>query len=234
VLATAVIKPEENTTYEGGIKAALFGDRLTFNTALYWTVVDDYQATVVSSAETAALRAYAANIPQVRVRGVEEDVAARITSALTLRASAAYADGEYTSYPQGPCPLEKQTASTAICNFTGAPMAGLSRWTGTLGLDYEIPAGSGSIVLHADSSSRSGYFGDATESKYTWISGYNVTNASIGYRSHGGVWELDVFARNLLDKDYLQALTIQTGNSGLILGQPGDPRVIGGTFRVKL
>jgi iron complex outermembrane receptor protein len=229
-----VIKPEENTTYEGGLKASLLSDRLTFDTAVYWTIVNDYQATVVSSAETAALRAYAANIPQVRVRGVEEDAAAHITSALTLRASAAFADGQYTNYPQGPCPLEVQTATTAFCNFTGLRMAGLSRWTGTLGLDYEIQAGSGAIVLHADSSSRSGFYGDATESRYTWISGYNVTNASIGYRGHGGVWELDVFARNLLDKNYIQALTIQTGNSGLILGQPGDPRVIGGTFRVKL
>jgi iron complex outermembrane receptor protein len=234
VLATAVIKPEENTTYEAGLKAGLFGQRVTLNTAAYWTVVDDYQATVVSSAETAALRAYAANIPQVRVRGVEEDAAARVTSGLTLRASVAYADGKYTNYPQGPCPLELQTATTAFCSFTGNRMAGLSRWSETLGADYEIPLGSGAVVLHADSSFRSGYYGDATESKYTWINGYNVTNASIGYRGSGGVWEVDVFARNLLDRNYVQALTIQTGNSGLILGQPSDPRLVGGTVRVKL
>jgi iron complex outermembrane receptor protein len=40
-----------------------------------------------------------------------------------------------------------------------------------------------------------------------------------------------VFARNLLDEEYITALTIQTGNSGLILGQPGDSRTVGLTFR---
>jgi iron complex outermembrane receptor protein len=43
-----------------------------------------------------------------------------------------------------------------------------------------------------------------------------------------------VFARNLLDKDYVTALTIQTGNSGLILGQPGDPRLVGLQIRARL
>ncbi len=40
-------------------------------------------------------------------------------------------------------------------------------------------------------------------------------------------WQIDVFARNLLDKDYITALTVQSGNSGLILGQPSDPRLVG-------
>ena len=42
-----------------------------------------------------------------------------------------------------------------------------------------------------------------------------------------------VFARNLFDKDYLTALTIQTGNSGLTLGQPSDPRIVGVTVRAS-
>ena len=36
-------------------------------------------------------------------------------------------------------------------------------------------------------------------------------------------WEIDLFARNLFDANYISALTIQTGNSGLILGQSGAP-----------
>jgi iron complex outermembrane receptor protein len=44
---------------------------------------------------------------------------------------------------------------------------------------------------------------------------------------------VDVFARNLFDSDYITALTIQTGNSGLILGQPSDPRMVGVTVRAS-
>jgi iron complex outermembrane receptor protein len=39
--------------------------------------------------------------------------------------------------------------------------------------------------------------------------------------------------RNLFDKDHLTALTIQTGNCGLILGQPSEPRIVGGTVRFR-
>ena len=98
----------------------------------------------------------------------------------------------------------------------------------TAGLDYER----GSLFLHLDTASRSGYNGDPTISRYTYIGAYNLTNASIGYRLGDGL-ELAVFARNLLDADYLQNLTIQAGNSGLILASPGDPRVIGATLRLR-
>jgi iron complex outermembrane receptor protein len=52
----------------------------------------------------------------------------------------------------------------------------------------------------------------------------------IGYRFARG-WQVDAFARNLFDEEYVTALTIQTGNSGLILGQPSDPRIVGVTLR---
>ena len=231
-LATAVIEDETNTTYELGLKYTMFDRRATLNLAGYWTIVEDYQANVVSSLETAAIRSYPANIPEVQVRGVEADFAALLFTGFTLRASVAYADGEYTDYPAGPCPLEVQTAATVACDLTGDSLAGLSDWVGTLGFDYEVPLGAGAFLLHADSNSRSGYNSDTSGSQYTRIDGYNVTNASIGYRFESG-WEMAAFARNLFDTNYITALTIQTGNSGLILGQPGDPRIVGVTFRAR-
>jgi iron complex outermembrane receptor protein len=88
-------------------------------------------------------------------------------------------------------------------------------------------------VLHLDTHARGGYNSDTAGSRYTEIAGYSVTNASVGYQFQNG-WFVDVFARNLLDKDYITALTVQTGNSGLILGQPGDPRLLGVSLRVKM
>lgn len=232
-LATAVIEDEKNRTVELGFKSTLLGGRATLNLAAYRTVVEDYQANIVSSLETAAIRSYPSNVPEVRVQGAEADFAARLFRGFTLRASAAYADGKNTDYPAGPCPLEVQTAATVACNLTGVRLAGLSKWVGTLGIDYQRPLGAGALLLHTDSSIRSGYNTDATASQYTEIGGYSVTNASIGYRFDSG-WEAAVFARNLFDKDYITALTIQTGNSGLILGQPSDPRIVGVTLRVTL
>ncbi len=231
-LATAVIEDERNRTYELGLKYTMLDHRATLNVAGYWTVVEDYQSNVVSSLETAAIRSYPSNIPEVRVRGVEADFAALVFSGFTLRASVAYGDGENTNYPEGPCPLELQTAATVACDLTGVRLAGLSKWVGTVGFDYVLPLGPGVLLVHVDSSSRSGYFSDSSASRYTWIDGYNVTHASVGYRFDAG-WEITAFARNLFDEDYITALTLQTGNSGLVLGQPSDPRIAGVTLRAR-
>jgi iron complex outermembrane receptor protein len=230
VLATAVIKDETNETYELGLKSTLRDGRATLNVALYHTVVDDYQANIVSSSETAAIRSYPANIPQVRVQGVESDFATLVARDFTLRFSLAYADGKNTDYPAGPCPLEVQTAATVACNLTGVPLAGLSKWSGSFGLDYRKQVGRGDIVLRVDTNYRDGYNSDTSGSKYTVIDGFTVTNLSLAYRFSRG-WQIEAFARNVLDEKYITALTIQTGNSGLILGQAGEPRTVGVAFR---
>jgi len=230
VLTTAVIRPERNQTYEAGLKSQLFDRRLTVNLAGYLTDVRDFQATLVDSSQTVALRGYLSNIPKVTVKGVEADVAAQLTRTLQLRANVAYADGRYSSYPASPCPLELQTSGTTACNLTGRPLAGLSKWSETIGLDYALPFGPGALILHADSNFRSSYYGDPTLSRYTLIDGFNQTNASLGFRATSGL-EVAVFVRNLFDANYIQNLTIQAGNSGLILGTPSDPRTIGITLR---
>jgi len=105
-LSTAVIRPELNTTFEGGLKARLFDQRLVINLAAYSTQVRDFQATIVDSSQTVALRGYLSNIPMVRVKGFEVDATAQIKRGLQLRGSVAYGEGTYTDYPAGPCPLE--------------------------------------------------------------------------------------------------------------------------------
>ncbi|WP_026046532.1 TonB-dependent receptor [Sphingomonas sp. PAMC 26621] len=232
VLTTALIRPERNQTYEVGLKSQLFDRRLTVNLASYLTDVRDFQATLVDSSQTVALRGYLSNIPKVTVKGVEADVTAQVTRTLQLRANMAYANGRYSNYPAGPCPLELQTNATTACNLTGRPLAGLSRWSETIGLDYAQPIGPGAIVLHADSNFRSSYYGDPTLSRYTLIDGFNQTNASLGFHATSGL-EIAVFVRNLFDSNYIQNLTIQAGNSGLILGTPSEPRTIGITLRAR-
>ncbi|HEX7873771.1 MAG TPA: TonB-dependent receptor [Sphingobium sp.] len=235
VLATAVIRPEKNTTWEAGLKTRFFDNAVTFNINGYWTEVKDFQANIVDSSATVALRSYLANIPKVTVKGVEVDTAARIGSHLTLRAAGSYSDGVYTDYPKGGCPIELTGTGTASCNLTGKGLPGLPKWSGSAGGEYvaPVPLGTldGSAFLRGDVYARTKVFGEATDSAYTVIPGYAIVNASVGYRTPK--WEVALFARNLLNKDYLQNVTVQAGNSGLIVGTPSDPRMFGISFRVR-
>lgn len=232
VLATAVIRPEVNETIEAGLKARLFGKRLSIDVTGFDTRVRDFQATIVDSSQTVALRGYLSNIPAVTVKGAEADATLLIAEGFTLRGSLAYTDGSYSRYPAGPCPLEVQTSGTTACDLTGRPLASLPTWSESLIVDYAraIPGAGLTGFLHADSNWRSGYNGDPSLSTYTYVGAYNLTNASVGVRLRGG-WEAAVFARNLFAADYIQNLTIQAGNSGLILGTPSEPRIIGVTLR---
>ena len=90
----------------------------------------------------------------------------------------------------------------------------------------------GEAYFGADASYRSTYNADASVSKYTEIEGYTVVNLRAGFRADNG-WEAFVWVKNALDEDYLQLLTVQAGNSGLVLGTPGDPRTFGLTLRAK-
>jgi iron complex outermembrane recepter protein len=236
ILSTVTVRPEKNTTWEGGFKTSWFDKAITFNIDAFYVKVTDFQANVVDNAAVIALRSYLANIPKVTVKGVEFDASARIGAHLTLRAAGAYSDGKYASYPNGPCPIELTGSATTSCNLSGNSLPGLPKWSGSFGGEYTVPvplaAQDGEIFLRSDVSAKSKILGDATGSAYTVINGYTLVNGSIGYRTPH--WEVAVFARNLFDKDYLQNVTVQAGNSGLIVGTPSDPRTIGVTLRARM
>ena len=70
---------------------------------------------------------------------------------------------------------------------------------------------------------RTHVYGEPTDSRYVVIDGYGLLNVVAGLRPHGDC-DVSLWVRNLLDDDYIQNLTVQSGNSGLIVGTPSDPR----------
>ena len=47
-------------------------------------------------------------------------------------------------------------------------------------------------------------------------------------------WNVFGWVRNAFNTDYLEVLATQSGNTGLIVGQPGDPRTFGATLSRSL
>ena len=59
---------------------------------------------------------------------------------------------------------------------------------------------------------------------------YTLVNARVGFLV-ANAWTLSVWSRNLLNTNYFELLSAAPGNTGLIVGQPGDPRTAGVTLR---
>jgi len=92
---------------------------------------------------------------------------------------------------------------------------------------------SGQVFTAFDTSYRSSFSSSATASAYMFVDGYSLVNARIGFRAAAG-WTVSLWSRNLFNKDYYDLLSAAPGNSGLIVGQPGDPRTFGVTLRLSL
>jgi iron complex outermembrane receptor protein len=252
-LTTQTVKPEKENHFEVGLKTQWLDRKLTINLAAFLTEIDDYQATVNNNAVN-VIRGYLANADKVRVKGVEWDTSLRPFDGFSTYFNGAYTDAKYAKFTNAPCPPElsggtaqaldangNPTGATspagtaggispARCDISGQVLPGISKWSLSWGGEYAIPvSAAGQVYAGYDGSWRSKFSSNPSPSAYTWIGGYSLHNFRIGYRQGK---DLNVFAwvRNAFDRHYYELLSTQSGSTGLIVGQPGDPRTWGFTI----
>jgi iron complex outermembrane recepter protein len=253
ILSVATVDPEKVDHFELGLKSRFLGGRITANVAAFVTKVDDYQANV-RNAQLAVLRGYLANADAVQVQGVEVDLSIRPTDRLSAYVNAAYTDGKYDRFVDAPCPPELSGGTTAAagqassapgtpggispanCDISGQWLPGISKWAASYGVEYRVPVAAfgegGEAFLGFDGNYRSKFSSNASRSVYTDIDAHSIDNLRLGYRSDAD-WEVFAWVRNAFDEAYYELLATTPGDTGLIAGQPGDPRTWGVTARLR-
>ncbi len=249
LLVAGTVKPESLNHYEAGLKTQFWDRRVTFNLSAYRTDIDDFQA-LVSNGQLGVLRGYLANAEQVRTQGIEWDLSVRPSQRFNAYLNGAYTDAKYVRFSDAPCPPELSGGGTgtpiaaagvpgnspANCDISGARLPGVSKWAFSWGAEGNLPAKllgqPGELYLGVDGSYRTSFSSNPTPSAYTEVAGYGLTNLRLGFRTPGG---LNVFAwvRNAFDAHYFEQLAVPSGNTGLIVGSPGDPRTWGGTIKIE-
>ncbi|CAN5266851.1 TonB-dependent receptor [soil metagenome] len=232
IVSAATVKPEKVNHFEVGLKTQFADRRITFNLAGFWTGISDYQATVTNG-QLGVIRGYLANAQKVRVRGVEFDSSFRPNERLNAYVNGAFTDAKYVRFPDAPCPPELSggSAGPANCDISGQWLPGISKWAFSFGAEYNVPVARGEVYLGYDGSYRSKFSSNPSRSRYTDIDGYSLSNFRLGYRRGG--FNIFGWVRNAFNQDYFEILTPQSGSTGLIVGQPGDPRTFGGTISKK-
>lgn len=230
--ANPVIKPETIDSYELGVKTSWWQNKLSANLAGFWTDVSDYQTTIVDVDRNNI--SFFTNVGKVRTRGIEADLHADPTPWLSLYGSGTYTDAQYVSYPNAPCPIE--ITGQTLCDLSGRRLPGVSKWAFSAGGEGKASVGKAlgheaELYLGADYSYRSNYYTTASLSRYSLIGSYSLLNARIGIRAADGSVDLQLWGRNLFNKDYYQSLS--AGNTGAITGTLGDPRTYGVTLRTR-
>ena len=247
ILSSATVRPEKVDHFELGLKTQFADRRATVNVAGFWTVIDDYQATVTNG-QLGVLRGYLAYAGRVRTRGVEVDSAFRPSARLNLYANGAFTDARYVRFRDAPCPPELSGGTTAAagqaasapgtpggispanCDISGQWLPGVSRWAASFGAEYDLPARvaglDGQIYIGYDGSYRSRFSSNPSRSAYTDVRGYSLSNVRLGFKATDS-WNVFGWLRNAFDRHYDEVLATQSGSTGLIVGQPGDPRTYG-------
>ena len=194
------------------------------------------------------IRGYLANAGKVRSRGFEFDSSFRPSRRFSVYGNGAYTDAKYVDFKNAPCPPELSGGSAAsatspataagvaggvspaACDISGQRLPGISKWSFSYGGEYNVPVGrsGGQVYVGYDGSYRSRFSSNPSPSAYTWIGGYALSSFRLGYRKT----DFNVYAwvRNAFDRKYFELLSTQSGSTGLIVGQPGDPRTFGGTI----
>jgi iron complex outermembrane receptor protein len=252
ILVAATVKPETVNHYEVGIKTQFWDRKATFNVAAFRTDIANYQAQVTNG-QLGVLRGYLANAGAVRTQGIEVDASIRPSERFNVYGNGAYTDATYRRFVDAPCPPELSGGTTvtssqtpgaagvpgalspASCNISGQRLPGVSKWSFSYGAEGNLPTKllgqDGEVYLGFDGSYRSAFSSNPSASAYTNVQGYALTNFRLGFRTDAG---FDIFGwvRNAFDVKYFEQLAVASGNTGLIVGQPGDPRTFGGTIKV--
>lgn len=237
LLAAGSVKPESLNHYEAGLKAQFWDRRITFNLSGFRTDIDDFQA-LVSNGQLGVLRGYLANAEKARTQGIEWDLSIRPGERFNAYVNGAYTDATYVRFVDAPCPPELSggTSSPANCDISGQRLPGVSKWAFSWGAEANVPATllkqEGEVYLGVDGSYRSAFSSNPSPSAYTWVDGYALTNLRLGFRTASG-FNLFGWVRNAFAVDYFEQLAVPSGNTGLIVGSPGDPRTWGGTIKFE-
>lgn len=248
ILAAATIRQENVDHFELGVKTQLLDQRATLNVTAFSTSIKDYQANV-NNAALGLVRGYLANAGKVRARGIEADFNVQASDRLTAYVSGAYTDHEYVKFVDAPCAPELTGGGTgtpaspagtpggnspANCNISGQWLPGISTWAGSWGAEANTPVNflskDGEVYFGYYGSYRSKFSSNASRSAYFDVAGYSLHNFRAGFRADDG-FNIYLWVRNAFDKDYFEQLAVTPGSTGLIAGQPADPRTFGATVR---
>jgi iron complex outermembrane recepter protein len=203
---------EFSWNYEIGLKSAWFDNRLSFNAATFFITLQDQQVVQLLPSADTIIR----NAGKSRSMGIELESTAVLAPGLTLDAGLGYTRAEFKDYVN------------AGTDYSGNNLLLSPDYTYHLALNYRHPVTRGwSLFFRPEITGTGDFFWD--DANTLAEPDYHLVNLSLGLESDR--CDLVFWARNLFDTDY-RAVAFEFPGSDPV-GQSGDPRTVGVTFRIR-
>ena len=207
-------------TWEVGLKSEFWDHRARFNIALFATDYEDLQLDFADPMNPVIVETInAAN--KAEVDGLEIDLAMSPLAGLVISMSYSYLDSDM--------PLQPNPLDNGVLKKFFVPLA--PKHAGAMTLDYSfIPKDYGQLKLHLDITSTDHYsfvpFGEQRTDAYSLFNA-RVELADINIGSGDGSLKASIWAKNLLDEEYI-IFAVAIGEPAASINQIfGDPRTLG-------
>lgn len=216
--------PEQLDAFEAGLKTELFDRKVIFNTAAFYYDFKNIQFQRIQQGVVTIV-----NGPSAKLYGLEADLTARVTPALTITANGSYLHTRLGDFPNAPntrrLPSGLNDFGDPNFNAGGNRLPNAPEFSGNVGFEYTIPLESsririGSHLLYASKT--------YTElDNRLQVDNHIILNASMGWQSDSGFWAT-VWGNNLTKTYYYSMLSGIGGFSDYSI--PAAPRTYGISF----
>ncbi|WP_367347703.1 TonB-dependent receptor [Sphingobium yanoikuyae] len=187
-LATLPFDPEKVSTYEGGLKATLFGGALRSNLAIFY---NDYKDLQVSFYDPAYVGSRRGNAGKAHSWGVELENDLCLSDRFSLQGSAGYLKAIYDDY--------KGAGGNGV-DADGNPLLNAPKWSLSGGANYALPLGaSGSTLrLSANAQYQSSFYQNALARPQDEVPGQTFVNGSITWILPDDRFQFAIQGKNIL------------------------------------
>lgn len=204
-----IIGPEKANSFELGGKMMLLDQHLQLNVNLFRHIVKGLQQTILPPGQTTP---QLGNFGELKSKGVEVDVQARVTDGLTLTGSAVYNDAVYGGKETilVPC-YSRQTAAQGCTGgsqiLNGTVGRNAYKWRFSAGATYtqELP----DLPFNLELSTNYSWFDkaqlDGARDPLTVEPSHGLLDAALTLRDRNDRWSVQLFGHNLTNDFYWPA-----------------------------
>jgi len=213
-LATLPFNPEKVTTYEGGLKATLFGRALRSNLAVFY---NDYRDLQVSFYDPAYVGSRRGNAGKAHSWGIELENDLRLSRRFSVQASGGYLKAIYDDY---------KGAGGAGVNADGNPLLNAPKWSFSGGATYDLPAGTfGALKFSANTQYQSSFYTSALARPQDRVPGQTFVNGSITWTPRDPSFQVRLEGKNILGADE-PVSSSYTPSTGIYYKNYPDPATV--------
>ena len=234
------VSQESVTAYEGGVKTQFANRKIGINAAVFYYDYRNKQirGKLVETPNIFGPLDTLANVPKSSIFGAEADVTLRPVDGLTINGAITYLDSEVK---QGPVSPYNYNVLGQIDAFTGDALPFTPKWSGVVNVDYRGETASGgspfvgfTVTARSTSDSVLGgsrlvYPSRTVEPNTVQRAGivnifqnnsFATVDARIGYEAAEQKWKVMLWAKNMFDKYYWNAVITANDSAGRFAAKP--------------